>query len=93
MRPQAFKEMGAGGVGSMGGAGSDSWRMPVRVVEPLGDSMDVYCRTTKHSHIVARVSASGAIKAGEVANFVLHSDEVHYFEVGEFGRNLNATTT
>ena len=65
-----------------------TWRLPVRVVEPLGDSMDVYCGTPKHTHIVARVPAHSRLGAGAEAAFTVDMDEVHFFEPGEFGRAL-----
>lgn len=89
VRPQSFKFDEPQGSNQGGNKlHTDAWTMPVRVVEPLGDAMDVYASTPKHKQVVARVVATNAIKAGQSANLRLHSDEVHFFEQGEFGRNL-----
>ncbi len=62
--------------------------LPVRVIEPLGDQMDVYVGTPKNSHMVARVQANEVMKPGAAATFALEMDQAHYFEPGEYGRNL-----
>jgi len=64
--------------------------MPVKVVEPLGDTMDVFCSTPGHPQIVARVGAREGIAPGSVVTLALHPDGMHVFEPGEFGRNLTA---
>jgi len=58
------------------------------VVEPLGDSMDVYCSTPKHPHVVARIAANSELKSGSIAALRINAREAHFFEPGEFGRNL-----
>ncbi len=60
----------------------------VRVVEPLGDQMDVTCETQKGTRIVARIDADAGIKAGQPALLHLDPARIHLFETGEFGRNL-----
>jgi multiple sugar transport system ATP-binding protein len=60
----------------------------VRVVEPLGDQMDVTCETAQGTRLVARVDADGAYKPGHAAALNLDPARIHLFEPGEFGRNL-----
>ncbi len=86
LRPQMLRELSGEPV-----HGRD-WLLPVRVVEPLGDSMDVSCGTPKHPHLVARISANATITAGSAAVFTLDADAVHFFEPGEFGLALRGGT-
>src|SRR5262245_13109611 len=55
VRPQAISDgpMGANENGC-------TLRMKVRVVEPLGDKLDLYLATDKHPHVVARIDAHRA---------------------------------
>jgi ABC-type sugar transport system ATPase subunit len=62
-------------------------KMPVRLVEPLGDQMDVTMGTPKHPAIIARVPA-GDLKPGTVATMSLDPARLHIFEPGEFGKCL-----
>ena len=62
----------------------------VRVTEPLGDTVDAFCATPKHPHIVARVTAKTTIKPGSIATLAVDMDQAHFFEPGEFGRRLTA---
>jgi multiple sugar transport system ATP-binding protein len=79
VRPQALRET------HLAAAGANHWSMPVRVVEPLGDSMDVYCSTPKNSHIVARIAANAAVRAGDITTLCVNTQHAHFFEPGEFG--------
>ncbi len=69
-------------------ATASSIMMQVKVVEPLGDQMDVACSTPKHSHIVARLHAFDGVKAGQSITLHVDMDAAHFFEPGEFGKNL-----
>jgi hypothetical protein len=62
--------------------------MPVRVTEPLGDTVDVFCSTPKHPSIVARVGARTSARAGQLITLAVNMNEAHFFEPGEFGVNL-----
>jgi ABC-type sugar transport system ATPase subunit len=64
-------------------------RVSVEVVEPLGDQMDLTCRTPQGARLVARVPA-GSMAPGSHA--VLRPDpaRLHVFEPGEFGASLMA---
>jgi hypothetical protein len=57
------------------------------MVELLGDVMDVYCSTPRHP-VVARLPAHAGLNAGSTAVLAPVMDEAHWFEPGEFGRNL-----
>ncbi|XVJ57906.1 MAG: sn-glycerol-3-phosphate ABC transporter ATP-binding protein UgpC [Tepidisphaera sp.] len=78
VRPQMFTET----------AGPATMTMPVRVTEPLGDTVDVFCSTPKHPSIVARVGARTSARAGQPITLAVNMNEAHFFEPGEFGANL-----
>ena len=82
VRPQLFSDVG-------GLAGEATMLMPVRVTEPLGDTVDVFCSTPKHSHVVARVNSRTGAKAGGTIALAVDMTGVHVFEPGEFGKNLS----
>ncbi|MFO0862090.1 MAG: sn-glycerol-3-phosphate ABC transporter ATP-binding protein UgpC [Phycisphaerales bacterium] len=64
-------------------------RARVNVVEPLGDTVDVSCSTTRSPHLVARLPARGnPVPAGQDVTLHVAMDLVHYFEPGEFGAKL-----
>jgi len=62
----------------------------VVVVEPLGEKMDLYVRTPRHPHIVARVDARRDLAAGQEVELHLDMQRVHIFEPGQTGANLSA---
>ena len=62
--------------------------MPVSVIEPLGDTMDVICSTPSNPHVVARVPARAGLKVGATTLFAADMDAAHFFAPGEFGENL-----
>jgi multiple sugar transport system ATP-binding protein len=68
----------------------------VNVVEPLGSDMDVYMSSKLNDHIVARLEASLAQKAGlqaeSRATVFVDPRKVHLFEPGETGMNLSRTS-
>ncbi len=86
VRPQMFREVG----GAEGEGSGAVITMPVRVTEPLGDTVDVFCGTAAQGHVVARVGAKTKAKAGETIVLSVDMGEAHVFEPGEFGRNLTA---
>ena len=72
-------------------AGEDnSLPIKVKVVEPLGEKMDLYAETDKHAHIVARVDADSTLTAGQTVQVYLDIDRVHVFDPAEDGANLTA---
>ena len=64
--------------------------LPVQigVVEPLGEKMDVYASTAKHTHIVARVDARRDVEPGQDHELHLDMNKVHVFAPGQDGANL-----
>jgi multiple sugar transport system ATP-binding protein len=62
-------------------------RLNVKLVEPLGDQMDVTLSTPKHPAIIARVP-SRDLAPGSVATLALDPARLHVFEPGEFGKCL-----
>ena len=85
LRPQALRE--ASPIPVEGDRAWHAWKLPVRVVEPLGEAMDVYCSTGRHA-LVARVPSHAGLGTGSVAVLAPAMEEAHWFEPGEFGRNL-----
>ena len=63
--------------------------LTVKVVEPLGEKMDLYAGTPKHPQIVARIDSETGLEPGQNVNVHLAMDKVHIFETGETGRNLS----
>jgi len=70
--------------------------LSVKVVEPLGYDMDVYMSSKLNDHIVARLEAGSAQKAGlqaeSRATVFVDPRKVHLFEPGETGMNLSRTS-
>ena len=79
LRPTLFRESES----EVGGIGLD-----VRVVEPLGEHMDVLCATESGVALVARVKARVGLTPGP-RRFEVDMASAHYFEPGESGRNLH----
>lgn len=85
LRPQAASDVPVEGRGD--------WALPlqVKVVEPLGESIDLSCVTGTGRAFVARVPAGVRTSPGQ--SVTLHADmnRAHFFEVGEFGKCLTET--
>ena len=62
--------------------------LKIKVVEPLGEKMDLYGSTDNHPHIVARVDANETVESDQTVNVHLDMSKVHIFEPGEMGKNL-----
>ncbi len=62
--------------------------LTVHVVEPLGDTMDLFCSAPGHPRITARIPARAGVEPGKTMSFVCDMDQAHLFEPGEFGRAL-----
>jgi multiple sugar transport system ATP-binding protein len=64
-------------------------KVQVEVIEPLGDKMDIYLKTEKNPHIVARIdSQNGSVQEGSEIMMYIDMNRVHVFEPGENGRNV-----
>jgi multiple sugar transport system ATP-binding protein len=88
VRPQAFHEARAG-------AAEGTIRVRVRVVEPLGDSIDVHATleaagagAAEGPMLVARLPAREGLVAGQGLDLAVDLHSCHLFEPGEFGANL-----
>jgi multiple sugar transport system ATP-binding protein len=66
-----------------------AWKVPVSLVEPLGEVMDIHCSTGRHS-LRARVPAHAGLAPGGVAVIIPNMEDAYWFEPGEYGRNLLA---
>jgi ABC-type sugar transport system ATPase subunit len=84
-RPQAISD-GPSGANENG----STLPMKVRVVEPLGDKMDVYLSTAKHAHVVARIDAHRALAPNQTIAAHFDRDRLHFFEVGDQGAAIAA---
>jgi multiple sugar transport system ATP-binding protein len=82
IRPEHFQ------MTPVAGDGGYSVEATVLVVEPLGRDMDVYLKTMASEHVVARVEARADLGAGERVRLFADGGKVHFFEVGDAGRNL-----
>jgi len=63
-------------------------RLSVRVVEPLGERMDVVGCTSRHDRIVCRLPAHTPVREAEAAELEVDMHRVHVFASDEEGRNL-----
>ena len=80
LRPQALSETAH--------ADRPTIELKINVVEPLGESMDLFTTTSTGTELVARVPAHDRAAPGHSARFYVDPSGVHYFEPGEFGKNL-----
>jgi multiple sugar transport system ATP-binding protein len=66
--------------------------LTVRVVEPLGATMDVYTTLPEGQRVLVRTEAR-PLDAGETRRFTVAMHKAHLFEPGAYGRNLRDTAT
>jgi len=62
--------------------------MRVQVVEPLGESSDVYLQPAEGGQVVARVSSQVGVTEGSTVHVALDVSRAHVFEPGETGSNV-----
>jgi multiple sugar transport system ATP-binding protein len=79
-RPQALRDSGSG----------PEIEVLIRVVEPLGEVVDLHGATPAGSPVVARIPPSAAFAPGARARLWLDPGAIHLFEPGEFGPALSA---
>jgi multiple sugar transport system ATP-binding protein len=86
IRPEHFHLEPTGGQGD-----SCPINVTLNVIEPLGNDMDVYVRTSLTEQIVSRLEAQAGLPID--AALTLHVDlrRIHFFEPGETGTNLTLT--
>ncbi|MFM9997107.1 MAG: ABC transporter ATP-binding protein [Phycisphaerales bacterium] len=80
VRPQALAEIGPGVAPTVA--------LSVRVVEPLGDMMDVIGQTPAGTRLVARIPARAGVTPASQLTLTVNPLKVHCFEPGDAGRNL-----
>ncbi len=83
LRPQAFTEV------SPATSGLPTITLPVGLIEPLGDSMDVSLATPAGASIVARIRARDGVARGGRLTLAVEAESAAIFEPGETGRNLS----
>jgi multiple sugar transport system ATP-binding protein len=83
VRPECLAPLGEGAAASQGTIAVD-----VRVVEPLGDRLDIHGCTPGGSPMIARVDSSIRAAPGERMLFRAQPGGVHFFERGEYGARL-----
>lgn len=86
IRPEAFCLKTSGATS----AGHAPIELEVKVVEPLGDRMDLFLHGPAGKRLVARVDASSAIRPGGRLGLLIDLERVHLFERGEFGNRIEA---
>ena len=86
IRPEHFHLEPTGGQGD-----SCPINVTLNVIEPLGNDMDVYVRTSLTEQIVSRLEAQAGLPID--AALTLHVDlrRIHFFEPGETGTNRTLT--
>ncbi|CAG0958404.1 sulfate transport system ATP-binding protein [Phycisphaerales bacterium] len=80
LRPQAFQVTAPGG-------GTGVWAVTVRVVEPLGESMDLICDWFGQP-LRARVTADPTIRPGQTIGLLVDEPRALWFNPDEFGATL-----
>lgn len=86
VRAQAIARPRGGGKPT---AGWEAVGLPVEMIEPLGELMDVRCRTAGGAAVVARVEMDERLEVGTIARLLIDMSRVHFFERGGAGRNLS----
>jgi multiple sugar transport system ATP-binding protein len=85
VRPENFSDR----INGLTSGGSNSaLRVTVRVIEPLGQKMDVYTATPKHGHIVSRINAHSEIRVDSEVDMYVDMENIHFFRTGETGTNI-----
>ncbi len=83
IRPQALNQNGPAT------AGRATIETVVSLVEPLGDAIDVTCKTPAGATLVARMPAKETLKVGAPVNLAIDPEGLAVFEPGDLGKNLS----
>ncbi|MBC7773468.1 MAG: sn-glycerol-3-phosphate ABC transporter ATP-binding protein UgpC [Pyrinomonadaceae bacterium] len=83
IRPQHLTEQGPGT-----GQSSSVIIATIKVIEPLGDQMDLHVECSSGARLVARISAREGLKADQLVRLAVDPASVLVFESGAAGRNL-----
>ncbi len=87
LRPQLLCECQHGDLHASAAAEHRILHATVRVVEPLGDQMDLHLQTGKN-RFTARIPAQTGLRVGHETPFAVDMARCHYFLPGEYGENL-----
>ncbi|MHC4148324.1 MAG: ABC transporter ATP-binding protein [Planctomycetota bacterium] len=60
----------------------------VTVVEPLGDRIDVYLKSSPNDGLIAKIAPHSDIRAGQPVSVHINVEKSHIFEPGETGKNI-----
>ena len=60
----------------------------IRIIEPLGEAIDIHASTQAGHSVIARVPPMEGLQAGGTATFCVEPGSVHLFDPGEFGPRL-----
>jgi multiple sugar transport system ATP-binding protein len=88
VRPQAISDASDGR--QPDSADGSSLEMKVGVVEFLGDKMEVYVSTAKHSHVVAHLDARGGIRPNDTLRMHFDPSRIQFFDADPAGAALAA---
>jgi multiple sugar transport system ATP-binding protein len=61
----------------------------VNVIEPLGNTMDIYLSTSLGSSLIGRVEAESGLTSHTNTSVYVDGRRIHFFEPGETGMNLS----
>jgi multiple sugar transport system ATP-binding protein len=86
VRPQAMSDEPF----VLGSDEGNALTMRIRVVEPLGDKMDVYLATDCHAHVIARVDASRRLLPNTNVKMHFDLDRLHFFDADDAGATIAA---
>ncbi|MEL7474494.1 MAG: hypothetical protein AAGK04_14350, partial [Planctomycetota bacterium] len=88
IRAQELNESAFGDALTAAIADGSAFRILVKVVEPLGDVMDVSCGTDRHPHLRARFPAHKHLPVSEHTTVSIDMTAAHFFEPGDYGANI-----
>ena len=86
IRPENFSDQMNGQVT---GETNGKMRVTVRVIEPLGEKMDVYAATPNHDYIVCRIDAHAQMHVGNEVDVYVDTERTHFFQPGKTGKNIS----
>jgi multiple sugar transport system ATP-binding protein len=87
VRPQAISDAP---YATNGKSADFTLAMRIKVVEFLGDKMDVYASTERHPHLIAHIDAHRGLAPNETTPMHFDPDRLSYFEADERGAAIAA---
>jgi len=92
VRPEAMRPVSPDGRNGPSGAhASPAIAFTIRVIEPLGDRMDVYLESPGGTRMVARIAARRDLQPETPAAFTLDPSRLHFFNSDEAGDRIGDT--